>query len=67
MPLVWLEIKRGNRMARKPTCEELEHRVPKQWHSGGYSETQLDENVFKVSFYGNRHTGREQVIAERTP
>ena len=54
-------------MARKPTCEELEHRVPKQWHSGGYSETQLDENVFKVSFYGNRHNGREQVIAERTP
>ncbi len=29
--------------------------------SGGYSETQLDENVFKVSFRGNGYTGRERV------
>jgi len=29
--------------------------------SGGYSETQLDENVFKVSFNGNGYTGRERV------
>ena len=27
---------------------------------GGYSETQLDENVFKVSFRGNGYTGRER-------
>ena len=54
-------------MARKPTCESLENRVPKQGHPGVDSETQLDENVFKVSFYGNRHAGREQAIAERTP
>ena len=30
-------------------------------YSGGYSETQLDENVFKVSFRGNGYTGRERV------
>jgi hypothetical protein len=29
--------------------------------SGGYSETQLDENVFKVAFRGNGYTGRERV------
>ena len=29
--------------------------------SGGYSETQLDENVFKVVFRGNGYTGRERV------
>lgn len=29
--------------------------------SGGYSETQLDENVFKVTFRGNGRTGRERV------
>ncbi len=29
--------------------------------SGGYSETQLDKNTFKVSFIGNRYTGRERV------
>jgi hypothetical protein len=29
--------------------------------SGGYSETQLDENVFNVSFRGNGYTGRERV------
>jgi hypothetical protein len=29
--------------------------------SGGYSETQLDENVFTVSFRGNGYTGRERV------
>jgi hypothetical protein len=28
---------------------------------GGYSETQLDENVFIVNFYGNAITSREQV------
>ncbi len=28
--------------------------------SGGYSETQLDENVFKVSFIGNRYTKKER-------
>jgi len=28
---------------------------------GGYSETQLDENVFKVSFRGNGYTRREKV------
>lgn len=28
--------------------------------SGGYSETQLDENVFKVTFRGNRYTRRER-------
>ncbi len=30
-------------------------------YSGGYSETQLDENVFKVSFRGNGYTNRERV------
>jgi len=30
-------------------------------YSGGYSETQLDENVFKVAFRGNGYTGRERV------
>jgi hypothetical protein len=30
-------------------------------YTGGYSETQLDENVFKVSFYGNQYAGRERV------
>jgi len=29
--------------------------------SGGYSETQLDENVFTVSFRGNGYTRRERV------
>lgn len=29
--------------------------------SGGYSETQLDENVFNVSFRGNGYTRRERV------
>ncbi|WP_351079224.1 hypothetical protein [Shewanella sp. CAL98-MNA-CIBAN-0140] len=29
--------------------------------SGGYSETQLDDNVFKVSFRGNGYTRRERV------
>jgi len=29
--------------------------------TGGYSETQLDENVFSVSFRGNCYTGRERV------
>lgn len=29
--------------------------------SGGYSETQLDENVFKVSFRGNGYTRRDRV------
>ena len=28
--------------------------------SGGYSETQLDENVFKVTFRGNGYTSRER-------
>lgn len=28
--------------------------------SGGYSETQLDENVFRVSFRGNGYTSRER-------
>lgn len=28
--------------------------------TGGYSETQLDENVFKVSFRGNGYTRRER-------
>lgn len=28
--------------------------------SGGYSETQLDENVFRVSFSGNGYTGSER-------
>lgn len=28
--------------------------------AGGYSETQLDENVFRVSFRGNGYTGRER-------
>ena len=28
--------------------------------SGGYSETQLDENVFRVTFRGNGYTGRER-------
>ena len=28
--------------------------------TGGYSETQLDENVFKVSFRGNGYTGMER-------
>lgn len=29
--------------------------------TGGYSETQLDENVFRVSFSGNGYTRRERV------
>ena len=29
--------------------------------AGGYSETQLDENVFKISFRGNAYTARERV------
>ncbi len=29
--------------------------------SGGYSETQLDENVFSISFRGNGFTNRERV------
>jgi len=29
--------------------------------TGGYSETQLDKNVFKVSFRGNGYTRRERV------
>jgi len=29
--------------------------------TGGYSETQLDENVFNVSFKGNGYTSRERV------
>lgn len=29
--------------------------------TGGYSETQLDENVFKVAFRGNAYTNRERV------
>lgn len=33
----------------------------KSGFSGGYSETQLDENVFTVSFRGNGYTGRERV------
>ena len=33
----------------------------KSGFSGGYSETQLDENVFTVSFRGNEYTGRERV------
>lgn len=28
--------------------------------TGGFSETQLDENVFQVSFRGNAYTGRER-------
>ena len=28
----------------------------------GYSETQLDENVFNVSFSGNSYTDREEVV-----
>ena len=27
---------------------------------GGYSETQLDENIFKVTFKGNEHTSKER-------
>ncbi|MCD6162822.1 MAG: hypothetical protein J7K40_10465 [candidate division Zixibacteria bacterium] len=29
--------------------------------TGGYSETQLDENVFRISFRGNGYTSRERV------
>ena len=29
--------------------------------SGGYSETQLDENIFRVTFNGNGYTSRERV------
>ena len=29
--------------------------------SGGYSETQLDENIFRISFRGNGYSGRERV------
>lgn len=29
--------------------------------TGGFSETQLDENIFRVTFYGNGYTGRERV------
>lgn len=31
-------------------------------YSGGYSDTQLDENVFRVSFVGNGYTHRETAI-----
>lgn len=30
--------------------------------AGGYSEAQLDENVFRVSFAGNGYTGRERAV-----
>jgi uncharacterized protein YceK len=33
----------------------------KEGFSGGYSETQLGENIFQVSFRGNGHTSRERV------
>jgi len=33
----------------------------KQGFTGGYSETQLGENIFQVSFKGNGHTSRERV------
>jgi hypothetical protein len=33
----------------------------KSGFTGGYSETQLDVNLFKVSFIGNGYTGRERV------
>jgi len=33
----------------------------KSGFGGGYSETQLDENVFNVSFRGNAKTSRERV------
>ena len=33
----------------------------KDGFKGGFSETQLDENVFNVSFKGNGNTGRERV------
>ena len=29
--------------------------------TGGYSETQLDKNVFKVSLRGNRYSSRDRV------
>lgn len=29
--------------------------------TGGFSETQLDENIFRVAFYGNGYTGEERV------
>ena len=29
--------------------------------TGGFSETQLDENIFRVTFYGNGYTGKERV------
>lgn len=29
--------------------------------SGGFSETQLDKNIFRVAFYGNGYTGKERV------
>jgi len=29
-------------------------------HSGGYSQTRLDKNVFKVNFKGNGYTSREK-------
>lgn len=29
--------------------------------TGGFSETQLDENIFRVTFHGNGYTGRERV------
>lgn len=37
--------------------------------SGGFSETQLDENVFEVSFHGNGYTshGREAQARDRAP
>ena len=33
----------------------------KKGFTGGFSETQLDENVFSVSFRGNAYTDRERV------
>ena len=45
----------------------------KQSFTGGYSETQLGENIFQVSFKGNRYTSRERVsdfpsfVPQRSP
>lgn len=42
-------------------CSATPYQKQKDIYSGGYTETQLDENVFRVSFGGNGYTGADRV------
>jgi hypothetical protein len=42
-------------------CSATPYQKQKSIYSGGYTETQLDENVFRVSFDGNEYTGADRV------